>query len=91
MINTADNQTIHSYTLIIFGDVNGDGIIDSADASDLVDYENFVKAEGFLSENLFRMAANLNGDDIIDSLDSSIMTDYENFLVDINPLTGEVS
>jgi len=91
LINTADNQTIHSYTLIIFGDVNGDGIIDSADASDLVDYENFVKAEGFLSENLFRMAANLNGDDIIDSLDSSIMTDYENFLVDINPLTGEVS
>lgn len=91
LINNADNQVIHTYTLVIFGDVNGDGLVDSMDAVALVDYENFVYSGDFLSEDLFKLVADLNGDDAIESSDASIFVDFENFIVEINPATGEVS
>ena len=42
LIDTATGDTAAAYTIVIFGDVNGDGNIDSADAGLLVDCENFL-------------------------------------------------
>lgn len=79
---------VESYALIIYGDVNGDGNIDTADAGLIVDYENYLINWDPVSESWRLQAADLNGDGNVDSSDAGLIVDYENFMLDIDQTTG---
>lgn len=78
-INNLTEQVIHTYTILIFGDVNGDGNVDGTDAGKAVDYENYLFDWQGTDNNLFRHAADVNGDGAVDSIDAGILVDFENY------------
>ena len=88
LINNATSEVIETYTVILYGDVNGDGKIDSLDAGLLVDYENYAVAWDAADHAATLEAADINGDGKIDSLDAGLVVDAENYLVTINQSTG---
>ncbi len=88
LINNATNMKIDDYTIVIFGDVNGDGNIDSIDAGSMVDYENYMLTWDPNLEAAQLKAGDLNGDGNIDSIDAGIAVDTENYLLMIDQLTG---
>ena len=67
------------FTVIIFGDLNGDGAIDSSDASSVVDHENFISS---LDEDYLLMAGDADNSGMADSSDATMMVDMENFVID---------
>ncbi|HRT82622.1 MAG TPA: leucine-rich repeat protein, partial [Oscillospiraceae bacterium] len=79
---------VASFTIVIFGDLNGDGAIDSNDSGVLTDYENFLITWDEDDDAAFLMAADVNGDGVLDSGDAGLLTDCENFLVNVNQVTG---
>ncbi len=81
---------IDSYTIVLFGDVNGDGSIDSIDAGNIVDYENYLVTWDISTDSANIKAADLNGDGSIDSMDAGIAVDTENYMVAIDQSTGLV-
>lgn len=76
------------YTLIIFGDVNGDGNIDTSDAGNIVDYENFLISWDTAADSAYLAAADLNSDGNVDSADAGLVIDVENFLLTVDQTTG---
>ena len=82
---------VESYTVVIFGDINGDGSIDSIDAGNMVDYENYMVTWDPLIDAAKIKAADLNGDGTIDSIDAGIAVDAENYMVTIDQSTGLVA
>jgi len=82
------DTTVERYAVILFGDVNGDGNIDTSDAGLIVDYENFLVLWDQPADAVYRKAADLNGDGNADTADAGLIVDYENFLLDINQTTG---
>lgn len=85
---TLGGNAIESYYLIIFGDVNGDGNIDTTDAVLIVDYDNFLIDWDPARDAAMLKAADLNGDGNIDTADAGLIVDVENFLLTINQTTG---
>ena len=85
---TKDGQTAESYTIIIYGDVNGDGTVDSIDAGTMVDVENYLVTWDPAGDAAFIKAGDLNRDGSIDSMDAGITVDTENYLSFINQTTG---
>ena len=85
---TLNGAIVESYTIVIFGDVNGDGIVDSIDAGTMVDYENYMVTWDPAVDAAFIKAGDLNGDGSIDSIDAGIAVDAENYLMFINQSTG---
>ncbi|NLX93699.1 MAG: hypothetical protein GXZ02_07530 [Clostridiales bacterium] len=88
IIDNATNAVLQTFYIVIFGDVNGDGNIDSVDAGALVDFETFNLSWNTTSGDAYRKAADLNMDDNIDSIDAGIIVDAENFVCVINQATG---
>ena len=90
LIDNLTDELLGTYTLVIFGDINGDGNIDSSDAGAITDYENFI----FLLEPADNAAAlksvDLNGDGNIDTSDAGLIVDVENFLLTVDQTTGLV-
>ena len=80
--------TVATYTVVLFGDLNGDANIDSSDAGLCVDYENFMMNYDPVTDAHILFAADLNGDGNVDSADAGIIIDFENFFVGINQTTG---
>ena len=94
IIELIDNTTQlvkETYTVIIFGDVNGDGNIDSIDAGTIVDYENYISTWDPTADAAYIKAGDLNGDGTIDSIDAGIAVDAENYMVTIDQSTGLAS
>ncbi len=87
---TKDGVLVCSYTVVIFGDVNGDSFVDSTDAIMINDYENFVIDWQTGEDDAFLLAADISKDFILDSSDAGSMVDYENFLLDIDQIAGTV-
>jgi len=83
-----DDATVERYAVLLFGDVNGDGNIDTSDAGIIIDYENFLIFWDQPDDALYLKAADLNGDGNIDTADAGIIVDFENFLLTINQTTG---
>lgn len=79
---------VETYTIIIFGDVTGDGNIDSIDAGVLVDYENFRVSWDMVTDIERYVAGDMNGDGNIDGIDAGILVDTENNKVTIDQTTG---
>ena len=88
--NDSTGEAVDSYTIIIFGDINGDGSIDSLDAGTAVDYENYMLAWDPPFDEIMPFAGDINGDGSIDSLDAGIMVDAENYMLNISQVTGRV-
>lgn len=88
LIDNITQSVKETYTVIIYGDVNGDGSIDSMDAGIMVDYENYLINWNPQNDAAFLKAANLNGDVSIDSMDAGIAVDAENYIVTIDQGTG---
>ncbi len=89
LIDTASGATLDSLTVVVFGDVNGDGNIDSSDAGIIVDYENFMIEFGPAEYAVFSAASDLNKDGNVDSSDAGIIVDVENYLLTVDQTTGQ--
>ena len=67
-----ENQTvIKTYYIVIFGDVNGDGLIDTADRDLLANAASYQN--GFTQGSAFESAADLTQDGNIDAFDLNIL------------------
>jgi hypothetical protein len=84
VLEKVTHQLYAEYTVVIYGDINGDGIIDGLDGSVAVDVENFAIDFNPITDNAFLLAGDVNADGVIDTMDASIITDYENFFASIN-------
>lgn len=88
LIYNDTDAVIEAYTLVIFGDVNGDNNIDSLDAGSIVDYENYLlNFDPFVGSSQLR-AADVNGDGSVDSIDAGLIVDSENYMTKIDQITG---
>lgn len=88
LVYNTTRSVLVTYTIVIFGDVNGDGNIDAIDAGVLVDYENATNSWDALADAARYKATDVNGDGNIDSIDAGILVDIENNLRTINQATG---
>jgi hypothetical protein len=81
-------SVVATYYIIIFGDVNGDGVADSVDADILVEVENYrIDWTGPLND-LLRFAGDINRDGSIGATDADILREAENFMLTINQTDG---
>ncbi len=90
-VDVVDNETqniIETFTIVIFGDVNGDGNIDGMDAGVLVDIENYKTVWDSVTEAAFIKAGDLNGDGNFDSVDAGIIVDEANYKSILDQATG---
>jgi hypothetical protein len=83
-----NGHMFESYTIVIYGDINGDGNIDSIDAGEIVDYQNYMITWNPLTDAAKIKAADLNGDGNIDSIDAGIAVDSQNYMLTIDQTTG---
>jgi len=82
---------VATYTIVIFGDVNGDGNIDSIDAGKIVDYQNYMITWDPTTDAAKYKAGDLNGDGNVDSIDAGIAVDSQNYMLTIDQSTGLAS
>ncbi len=79
-----------TYTAIIFGDVNGDGIINTNDADTIIDIGNYALPQWDpVTGTPYFMAGDLFRDGVVDENDYDIIIDVQNNVLQINQSTGE--
>lgn len=57
-----DDLVIKEYVLVVYGDINGDGVVDAIDAQGIAAYTN---GNADFDNHYYRMAADLNGSDSV--------------------------
>jgi len=88
--NTATQKVVAEYTIVIFGDYNGDGVVDAEDTVYFAAISNFEIFDYYDNEYLF-MAADVNGDGVVDSMDEEDMNAVANFEAYIDQTVTEGS
>lgn len=91
VVETSENSTrtvLATYTIVIFGDVNGDGLIDGNDVGMILDYENWLVDWDTTIHTAYFLAGDLNGDGNVDSIDSDLIADSENWIMYVDQATG---
>ena len=83
--STIDGSTIGEYTILIYGDVNGDGAITTLDASMATSYVN--KAQTVTAAQ--KLAMNLNGDRYVNLLDVRLLNNVIFKVATIDQQTGK--
>ncbi|MBQ6708097.1 MAG: leucine-rich repeat protein [Clostridia bacterium] len=81
VITITDKETgevIDTFTAVVFGDYNGDGLADIEDATYFSAIANFEIFDYYEHEYLF-MAADVNGDGVVDTMDEEDMFAVTNF------------
>ncbi len=92
MVNVLDldGNVVASYVLIIFGDVNGDGVADAIDASEIELHDSYM-----LNDTTGRLlayqefAGDVNGDYAADAIDASEVELHDSYL--LNDETGRIN
>ena len=99
--NLAPTVPVETYTIVVFGDINGDSFVQAIDCT-YADEENLMITD-WSQEQIFdgsanvanpnydlykTMAADLNGDGIIDSTDATIIGDASIGIIVIDQVTG---
>ncbi len=88
---TKDGVTVDSYTVIIYGDVNGDGVIDTNDADTVINIGNYVQLQWDPVTNVANIkAGDLYRDGVVDENDYDIIIDVQNNVLQIDQGTGVV-
>lgn len=82
-VKNANNDIVATYTVILFGDVNGDGLIDFVDAEAADIYVSDGDALDFAG-NAGIIAADLDWDGIVEFEDVNILYDHADGLLTIN-------
>jgi len=80
-VRVIDNETgemLEEYTIVIYGDYNGDGIADAEDTTYFASISNFEEMEYYEKTYLF-MAADINCDGAVDAMDEEDMYAVANF------------
>jgi len=77
-IEDKSGNVLDSYTAVIFGDYNGDGVADVEDTAYFASIANFEIFDYYDYEYLF-MAADINGDGVVDSMDEEDMYAVANY------------
>ncbi len=85
---TAKATPAAEYTLILFGDVNGDSILDGNDAGMMIDYENYRFEWDPVQEFYLFIAGDLNGDGNVSVVDADILVETENWNMVVDQSTG---
>jgi len=81
-VKDSSNNDFAVYTIIIFGDVNGDGEITGADEAIVYDATNFID----ITDPAQAFAADVNGDGELTGADEAIIYDATNFIaITANP------
>lgn len=88
LIDNVTGETLNTYTIVIFGDVNGDGNITGLDTGILVNVENFAVTWDSVADAALIKAADVNGDGNINGIDAGILVDVENYTRTIDQTTG---
>jgi hypothetical protein len=65
-----DDAIVKTYSVVIFGDVNGDALIDSNDFSDISSVSVSLKD---YTDDCLIFAADVNGDSVVDVIDAGIV------------------
>ncbi len=73
-----DGNVVDSYTMVVFGDYNGDGCADMEDTAYFSSIANFEIFDHLELEYLF-MAADINGDGVVDTMDEEDMYAVSNY------------
>ena len=76
-----DDAIVKTYGIVIFGDVNGDALIDTNDSTDILAVASSLKDYNDYS---IVKAADLNGDNVIDTVDSTIAYSVASSLSDLD-------
>lgn len=76
-----DNDIVKTYTVVIFGDINGDAVIDTNDSGTVDAVANGV--QDFETDAAY-FAADINGDGAVDPMDSSLEDNVANGISDID-------
>lgn len=81
--DSSKGTLVKSYTLIIFGDVNGDGFVKSDDASTVSLAANYITAdlEGYVAFAADIAGGDAGGDGFVKSDDASAISLYANYIV----------
>jgi len=73
-----DGTKLGEFFIVIFGDYNGDGLVDSEDDTYFASIANFEIMDYFEADYLFR-ACDVNGDGSVDAMDASDITSVVNY------------
>lgn len=78
--NNSKTAVVKTYTLVIFGDVNGDGAVDASDVSAIKNHANYVVS---ITASAALFAADVNADTAVDASDVSVVKNHANYAVSL--------
>lgn len=70
------NNVVATYTVVLYGDANGDGYINDGDITAIEDYLSGYDQDKFAVGGVFFKAADVNRDGMINSSDITLIDDY---------------
>ncbi len=92
LINNTTQEVTATYIIIIFGDVNGDSVIDTNDTDRIIDIGNYVLPPwNPVTDAAFILAGDLFHDGVVDENDADVMVDVQNYRIGLEQSTGMVT
>ncbi len=89
LVDNITNEVVQTYYIVIFGDFNGDGSIDSNDEGLIKDTANYMyPALDTEKDAAFFKAGDVYRDGVIDENDACVILNSSNYLHQINQITG---
>ena len=79
LLKDADGVVVEEYEVVIFGDVNGDGIVDIMDTICLDLYTVYDASANYAKHSAQWFALNLDANDNVDAADAVLLDAYTNF------------
>ena len=79
LLKDADGKVVEEYEVVIFGDANGDGVVDVMDTICLDLYTVYDASANYAKESAQWYALNLNADADVNANDAVLLDAYTNF------------
>lgn len=76
-----DDEVVKTYSVVIFGDVNGDAVIDNIDAGNTLSVASLVSS---FDDAAVIFAADINGDGVVDNIDSGKLLSVASLVETLN-------
>ena len=76
-----DGNVVAEYVFIVFGDANGDGIADGADASMVEEHDAWLYGDNGQMYSYQAFACDVNVDEIADPADASMIEEHDAWLL----------